>query len=113
VLGRDLNPFPTEPSYRNKWLEEVRAGHFRVKGRENFYLAIREIQRDLDEFMTYYNLERSHQGYRLNGRTPAQALREALGIAELPNLRFETAADALLAADQPDARETDTEPETI
>lgn len=63
---------------------------FRVKGRENFYLAIHEIQRDLDEFMGYYNLERSHQGYRLGGRTPAQALRDALGLGELPNLRFET-----------------------
>ena len=33
-----------------------------------------------------YNLDRSHQGYRLRGRTPAQALREALGIEELPPL---------------------------
>lgn len=47
---------------------------FRVKGRENFYLTIAEIQRDLDAFMSYYNLERSHQGYRLGGRTPALAL---------------------------------------
>ena len=30
-----------------------------------------EIQRDLDRFLRYYNLEPSHQGYRLNGRTPA------------------------------------------
>jgi transposase InsO family protein len=66
---------------------------FRVKGRENFYLTVAEIQRDLDEFMTYYNLERSHQGYRLRGRTPAQALREALGIEQLPNLRFETPSE--------------------
>jgi hypothetical protein len=34
--------------------------------------------------MRDYNLERSHQGYRLRGRTPAQALREALGIDEFP-----------------------------
>lgn len=63
---------------------------FRIKGRETFYIAIDEIQRDLDEFMAYYNLERSHQGYRLNGRTPSQALREALGIKKLPNLHFKT-----------------------
>jgi transposase InsO family protein len=86
---------------------------FRAKGRENFYLAIGEIQRDLDAFMAFYNLERSHQGYRLNGRTTAQALRDALGIAELPNLRFETAADAMSATDQPDAQEIEIEPETI
>lgn len=48
---------------------------FRVKGRENFYLTIAEIQRDLDAFMAYYNLERSHQGCRLGCRTPALALR--------------------------------------
>ncbi len=44
--------------------------------------------------MTHYNLERSHQGYRLNGRTPAQALKEALGITDLPSLRLETAPAA-------------------
>ena len=35
-------------------------------------------------FLNYYNLERTHQGYCLKGRTPAQALRDALGIEELP-----------------------------
>ena len=56
---------------------------FRVAGRQTWYLEPEEIQRDLDRFLEYYNLERSHQGYRLKGRTPAQALREALGIEEL------------------------------
>ncbi len=40
---------------------------FRVKGPENWYVSILEMQRDLDTFMTYYNLERAHQSYRLNG----------------------------------------------
>ena len=57
---------------------------FRVAGRTTWYIEPTEIQRDLDRFLVYYNLERSHQGYRLKGRTPAQALREALGIEELP-----------------------------
>jgi transposase InsO family protein len=60
---------------------------FRVAGRTNWYLEPAEIQRDLDRFLEYYNLERSHQGYRLGGRTPAQALREALGLTELPPLK--------------------------
>ena len=59
---------------------------FRVQGRQTWYIAVEEIQRDLDRFLRYYNLERSHQGYRLKGRTPAQALREALGIEELPQI---------------------------
>jgi transposase InsO family protein len=57
---------------------------FRVEGRKTWYVEPAEIQRDLDRFLRYYNLERSHQGYRLKGRTPAQALREALGLEELP-----------------------------
>lgn len=59
---------------------------FRVAGRTTWYLEPVEIQRDLDRFLEYYNLERSHQGYRLGGRTPAQALRDALGVTELPPL---------------------------
>jgi hypothetical protein len=54
--------------------------------RTTWYLEIAETQRDLDRFLTYYNLDRSHQGSRLRGRTPAQALREALGVEELPPL---------------------------
>lgn len=54
------------------------------EGRKTWYLEVDEIQRDLDRFLAFYNLERSHQGYRLKGRTPAQALRDALGVEELP-----------------------------
>jgi transposase InsO family protein len=59
---------------------------FRIHGRKTWYVEDREIQRDLDRFLEFDNLKRSHQGYRLRGRTPAQALREALGIEELPAL---------------------------
>jgi len=57
---------------------------FRVEGRKTWYENAGQIQADLDRFMEYYNLQRSHQGYRLKGRTPAQGLREALGVEELP-----------------------------
>ena len=57
---------------------------FRVKGRTTSYLEPEEIQRGLVRFLAYRNLERSQQVYRLKGRTPAQALREALRIEELP-----------------------------
>jgi hypothetical protein len=59
---------------------------FRVQGRQTWYIAVEEIQRDLDRFLRYYNLERSHQGYRLKGRTPVQALKEALGIHDSPEI---------------------------
>jgi transposase InsO family protein len=59
---------------------------FRVQGRTTWYTTTAEIQRDLDTFLRYYNLERSHQGYRLQGRTPVQALKDALGVAEIPDI---------------------------
>lgn len=61
---------------------------FRVAGRQTWYVDIAEIQRDLDTFLHYYNVDRSHQGYRLQGRTPAQALRDAFGRDDLPSLDF-------------------------
>lgn len=76
---------------------------FRVAGRQTWYITPDEIQRDLDVFLRYYNLERSHQGYRLKGRTPAQALREALQIDALPPIvpdpeeTAETEAEKLVA----------------
>jgi transposase InsO family protein len=57
---------------------------FRVKGRTEWYVTAEEIQRDLDVFMDEYNLRRTHQGYRVKGRTPAQALMDALGVDSLP-----------------------------
>ena len=76
---------------------------FRVAGRQTWYITPAEIQRDLDTFLRYYNLERSHQGYRLKGRTPAQALREALKRKALPPIvpdpeeTAETEAEKLVA----------------
>ena len=35
---------------------------FRVAGRTTWYLEPAEIQRDLDRFLEYYNLQRWHQG---------------------------------------------------
>ena len=57
---------------------------FRVKGRTTWYISPEEIQRDLDQYLSFYNLKRSHQGYRVKGRTPGQALREALGRKRFP-----------------------------
>ena len=58
--------------------------HHLVAGRQTWYITPAEIQRDLDTLLRCYNLGRSHQGYRLKGRTPAQALHEALKRKTLP-----------------------------
>jgi hypothetical protein len=59
---------------------------FQAQGWQTLYIGTEEIQRDLDRLLRYYNLERSHQGYRLKGRTPAQALEEALGLDMIPDI---------------------------
>lgn len=56
----------------------------RVAGRTTWYTAVTEIQRDLDIFFDEYSLRRNHGGYRLQGRAPAEALRDDLAIDELP-----------------------------
>ena len=56
---------------------------FRIAGRTKWYVSPDEIQADLDRFLGYYNFERSHQGYRLNGRTPAEALIDLLASTRL------------------------------
>ena len=72
---------------------------FRVEGRKTWYEEPAEIQRDLDRFLRHYNLDRSHQGYRLRGKTPAQASREALGRDEGRFGRGEIAGRAELGVD--------------
>ena len=70
--------------------------HFRIKGRQKWYETVEEMQADLDEFLHFYNHKRSHQGYQLKGRTPIQALKEALGRKRLPPIipkEDENAAD--------------------
>jgi hypothetical protein len=57
------------------------------------------------------DLERSHQGYRLNGRTPAQALREALGVQTLPRLEFEAIDEPWSVTAETQPEEVDIEPE--
>jgi transposase InsO family protein len=45
---------------------------WRCAFRRTYYLAVAPMQRDLDRYLHFYNFERTHQGYRLQGRTPAE-----------------------------------------
>ena len=40
--------------------------------REKWYDSIENLQTDLDEFLNQYNAERTHSGYRCQGKTPLQ-----------------------------------------
>lgn len=53
---------------------------YQVTFRKKIYDAIEELQKDLDEWMEYYNNERTHQGKMCCGRTPIQTLMDGKHI---------------------------------
>lgn len=55
-----------------------------VEGRKGKWIRVEDIQRDLDEFLYFYNFKRQHQGYRLNGKTPAEGLVRGMYFPSLP-----------------------------
>jgi transposase InsO family protein len=44
--------------------------HWRIAFRRQYFTGCRALQRSLDAYLRFYNHERSHRGYRLNGHTP-------------------------------------------
>ena len=51
---------------------------YRVTFRKKIYLTLEELQTDLDEWLKYYNEQRTHQGKMCCGKTPMQTFREGL-----------------------------------
>ena len=51
---------------------------FREAFRKKLYESVEALQRDLDEWLYYYNRERPHQGYRNMGRRPIEKIDEYL-----------------------------------
>lgn len=59
---------------------------YQVTFRKKVYTTLEELQQDLDEWMTYYNHHRTHQGKMCNGRTPMQTLLDGKQIWAEKNL---------------------------
>lgn len=53
---------------------------YQVIFRKKLYDNIDELQKDLDEWLHYYNNERTHQGKMYCGRTPMQTLTDGKQI---------------------------------
>jgi transposase InsO family protein len=47
---------------------------YQVTFRKKLYADMETLQKDLDEWLIYYNNERTHQGKMCNGRTPMDTL---------------------------------------
>ena len=59
---------------------------YQVTFRKKLYTDIESLQRDLDEWMIYYNTERTHQGKMCCGRTPMDTLEDGKQIWKEKNL---------------------------
>jgi hypothetical protein len=52
--------------------------HWRIAFRRQYFTSRRSLQGALDRFLQFYNHDRTHRGYRLNGRTPATIFKGAV-----------------------------------
>ena len=59
---------------------------YQVTFRKKLYASLEELQKDLDEWIEYYNNERTHQGKVCNGRTPMETLLDGKSIWAEKNL---------------------------
>lgn len=53
---------------------------YQVSFRKKLYRTLEEIQSDLDQFMDYYNKERTNQGRYCRGRTPYETFTDGLSL---------------------------------
>jgi len=59
---------------------------YQITFRKKLYSSLEELQKDLDEWLDYYNNNRTHQGKICCGRTPMQTLLDGKLIWEEKNL---------------------------
>ena len=59
---------------------------YQITFRKKLYSSLDELQKDLDEWMNYYNNERTHQGKMCCGRTPVETLMDGKNIWAEKNL---------------------------
>ena len=72
---------PETNGFCERFHRTVKEEFYAVAFRKTFYESLEQLQRDLDEYVAFYNRERAHQGYRTQGRTPFQTFSE--GVAQM------------------------------
>lgn len=60
--------------------QTIQEEFYKVAFRKKLYRSLEDIQADLDEFMLWYNTERTNQGRYCKGRTPFQTLTDGLAL---------------------------------
>jgi len=62
---------------------------YQVAFRKKVYTSIEELQKDVDEWMEYYNKKRPHSGKRCGGRTPMQTFKEFAHLSRLKMIGYD------------------------
>lgn len=70
---------PYTNGFAERFHQTLKNEFFAKAFREKWYTSLEQLQADLDEFLVHYNERRPHQGYRCQGRTPIQTLKDLLG----------------------------------
>lgn len=60
--------------------QTIQEEFYKVAFRKKLYRSIEEVQADLDEFMSWYNSDRTNQGKYCQGRTPMQTFIDGLSL---------------------------------
>lgn len=55
---------------------------YQITFRKNLYSDLNDLQKDLDEWIEFYNYERTHQGKMCCGRTPIETLEDGKSLWE-------------------------------
>lgn len=77
---------------------------YQMAFRKKIYQSIEDLQRDVDEWLEFYNQERPHSGRYCYGKTPMQTWRDSLHLANAKQVdqyveekdKNQTRSDALL-----------------
>jgi transposase InsO family protein len=69
---------PYTNGFAERFHQTLKNEFFAKAFREKWYHSLDELQVDLDAWLVEYNERRPHQGYRCQGRTPLQTLKDLL-----------------------------------
>jgi len=81
---------PWTNGYAESFYKTLLNEFYQLAFHRKVYTSLEELQKDLDEFLFHYNFRRSHQGLKLEGKTPAQKLLNGARCLALesPKIKF-------------------------
>jgi len=69
---------PQTNGFVERFNRTVKEEFFETVTRTTLYTSVAQLQADLDKWLVHYNRERTHQGYRNQGRRPYETIKQYL-----------------------------------